>query len=46
MSVHQIAVWLATAAVFGTWVTQASSDEIAIGGMAPTTGNVATFGNG
>jgi branched-chain amino acid transport system substrate-binding protein len=46
MSIHQIAVWLATAALCGSWATQASSEEITIGGMAPTTGNVATFGVG
>lgn len=46
MIVHRIAAWVTTAIVVGAWATPAAAQEIVIGGMAPTTGNVATFGVG
>jgi len=46
MIVHRIAAWVTTAIVVGAWAAPAAAQEIVIGGMAPTTGNVATFGVG
>jgi branched-chain amino acid transport system substrate-binding protein len=45
MSTPRIATLLIAAIAFGT-ATLAAGQEVVIGGMAPTTGNVATFGVG